>query len=152
MNRLNLDEFLEPLAAEVVKCITDPNFRVKIPETNDVDENVHELAAMVARSSNVYGTAARLAGIARAQAKLARGRYERKFKASRVGGSSQAQRDANAMAAASDEHEAMCEAEAIAELADALEAGARIASESTRKILTSAQSQFTAEGRGNGWG
>lgn len=119
-----------------VRILAEP--LVAIPDPSDVDLPLEVLASLVARTSNEYTRRARFAGMARAHAKLARGRYERIYKQHRGQGRNDKERDAAAMTAAAEHHEAMCDAEAVAEVADALEAAARVASESARKLFDKA--------------
>ncbi len=120
---------------------------IKIPDPMSIDLSIEEVSSLVARSSNAYVTLSRYAGIAKADAKLAAGRYERKFKSSKGMGSSESERVANAMKSAQDEHMDMTNAEAIADIASALEAGARVASESSRKLLDSMQKMMMGQAR-----
>lgn len=138
-----LSRLLSSTLAQIPTSITrEPgsgnDLLIDLPDADTVDHSLEELASLVARTSNAYVRAARLAGIARAEYKLAKGRFDRKYKRSRAG-RNDAERDANAMEACEDEHAALTAAEAIAELADSLEHGARVASESIRKIFGSAQ-------------
>lgn len=139
-----LSQILEPHLIEVLDLFRgsdDGNpFHVHIPDVDTIDIPIGDIASLVARTSNAFSKAARFAGIARAQAKIAKGRYERVYKKNRAAGKNEVERAANAMAAAEEEHIAMVTAEAIAEIADAYEAAARIASESIRKIFDKAGS------------
>lgn len=146
-----LQNLLGSELSQVATIVGDPAYLIQIPEAEDVDLGIEELASIVARTSNNFGRIARFAGMARAEAKLAKGRYDRKFKQHRKG-KNEAERDAAAMEASAEEHAALITAEAIAELADAMESAARIASESARKLLDKVQSMQIAsqrEGRGN---
>lgn len=137
-----LSNLLDPHLSQVVdlfKNSAEGNpYHVLLPDTDTVDLPMEELASLVARTSNAFSRAARFAGIARAQAKLAKGRFERVYKKTRSQGRNDTERAANAMTAAEVEHAAMVTAEAIAEIADAYESAARIASESVRKIFDKA--------------
>jgi hypothetical protein len=108
--------FLEPQLKEVIASIADgesiKKYYIDIPDANVVDLTVEDLASLVARSSNVYGRAARFAGIARAQYKLLEGQYKRVYKANRVG-KNESEREANAIAAADAEHMALVAMEAV---------------------------------------
>ena len=108
---------------------------IQIPRPEDVDLNSEELASMVARTSNAYVRVARLAGMARAAAKLAEGKYKKAYKEALSTSAKNAQeREAQAMKAASEEYTTFTLLEAIVELAESMEAAARIASESSRKL------------------
>ncbi len=113
---------------------------IEMPDASAVDLNVNDLMGLVARTSNNYGRIARFAGMARAQFKLAEGRYKRKFKMGLSAPAKNAQeREANAMAAAEAEFIEMSTLESVIELAEAQEVAARIASESARKLLDKVQ-------------
>lgn len=141
-----LRDLLGAELAEVTEAILgqpheNPYF-VQLPDTDAIDLPLEVIASFVARSSNNYARIARFAGIARAEAKLAKGRYERKFKRLRVDGRNDKEREANALEACTVEHIAMTNAEAVAAIADALENAARIASESSRKLLDKAEAMM----------
>lgn len=146
-----LYDLLGPELAQITQAVSlppskDSPYLIELPDAYTIDLPIEELASLVARTSNAFGRVARFAGMARAEAKLAKGRYERKYKRSRSG-KNEDERNANAMAVCHDEHTAMATAEAIAELADAMESGARIASESIRKIFDKAQNMIMAQNR-----
>ena len=138
---------LSPGLDELVKAILDSSLKVEIPDPASVDLPPEELASLVARASNAYSSAARAAGMARAEAKLAKGRYERKYKTAKNDGRNDNEREANAMASASDAHEAWCNADAVAEVAEGVESAARIASESARKLLDKLEDWRFADSR-----
>lgn len=120
-------------------------FAVHIPDIDTVDVPIENLASLVAKTSNAYAQAARFAGIARAQVKLSKGKYERTYKKNRGRGKNDDERQANAMEIAEADHSAMITAEAIAEVAEAYESAARIASESIRKIFDKAGSMVMGQ-------
>jgi hypothetical protein len=138
-----LADFLGPQLKEVVDAYGQKeNFEkyfVEIPETDIVDLGIEHIASLVARTSNVYGRAARFAGIARAQYKILDGKYRKVYKSNRVG-RNDAEREASALAAAENEYSALVTCEAIVNLAESIEASARIASESARKLMDKVQS------------
>lgn len=146
----NLSKFLDPQLKEVVEAIASnneiQNYYIDIPDMNYVDLTVYDLASLVARSSNVYGRAARFAGIARAQYKILEAKYKRVYKASRVG-KNEAEREANGINAAQEEYMALTAVEAIVQLAESMEAAARISSESARKLMDKVQSMQIASAR-----
>ena len=76
MNEL-LREFIGPQIEEIVSAYTSKNddslYFITIPDVDTLDLGLHEMASLVARTSNVYGRVARLAGMARAQYKLIEG-------------------------------------------------------------------------------
>jgi hypothetical protein len=145
-----MSSFLEPQLKEVINSIASgesiKKYYIEIPDANAVDLTVEDLASLVARSSNVYGRAARFAGIARAQYKLLEGQYKRVYKANRVG-KNESEREANAIAAADSEHMALVAMEAVVELAESMESSARISSESARKLMDKVQSMQVASFR-----
>jgi hypothetical protein len=149
MNEL-LREFIGPQIEEIVSAYTSDTsnslYFVSIPDVDTLDLGIHEMASLVARTSNVYGRVARLAGMARAQYKLIEGSYKKVYKANRVG-KNEAEREANALEAAESEYTALITAEAIVNLAESMELAARIASESARKLIDKIQSMQVASAR-----
>lgn len=138
-----LMDFLGPQLNEIVIAYAnvenEAKYFVQIPESDVVDLGIENIASLVARSSNVYGRAARFAGIARAQYKILEGSYKRVYKANKVG-KNEDEREAAAMTAAQDEYSALITCEAVVQLAESIEAAARIASESSRKLMDKIQS------------
>lgn len=149
MNEL-LKDFIGPQIEEIVSAYTsgdkDSLYFITIPDVDTLDLGIHEMASLVARTSNVYGRVARLAGMARAQYKLIEGSYKKIYKANRVG-KNEAEREANALEAAENEYTALITAEAIVSLAESMELAARIASESARKLIDKVQSMQVASSR-----
>jgi hypothetical protein len=145
-----LTEFLGPQIQEVLTAYTDQEsslkYFIEIPDADTVDLGLDALASLVAKSSNVYGRAARFAGMARANYKLVEGKYKKVYKSSRVG-KNEAEREAAAMEAAEEEYAALITCEAIVSLAESMESAARIASESARKLMDKAQSMQIASAR-----
>lgn len=145
-----LSEFLGPQIQEVVMAYADKSsyssYFIEIPDADTIDLGLDALASLVAKTSNVYGRAARFAGMARANYKLVEGRYKKVYKSSRVG-RNEAEREANAMEAAEEEYAALVTCEAIVNLAESMESAARIASESARKLMDKAQSMQIASAR-----
>jgi hypothetical protein len=121
-------------------------YYIEIPDPNYVDLTINDIASLVARSSNVYGTTARFAGIARAQYKLLEARYKRVYKANRIG-KNEAEREAAAAAAADSEYMALSSVEALVQIAESMELAARIASESARKLMDKMQAMQIASAR-----
>ena len=149
MNEL-LTSFIGPQIEEIISAYTTDStnslYFVSIPDVDTLDLGIHEMASLVARTSNVYGRVARLAGMARAQYKLIEGSYKKVYKANRVG-KNEAEREANALEAAENEYTALITAEAIVNLAESMELAARIASESSRKLIDKIQSMQVASVR-----
>jgi len=146
-----LSEFLNPQLEELLQAFSSKEetekYYVEIPDTNYVDLTISDIASLVARSSNVYGRAARFAGIARAQYKLLEAQYKRIYKANRVG-KNEAEREAAAAAAADEQYMALSAVEAVVQLAESMELAARISSESARKLMDKVQSMQVAAARG----
>ena len=147
---IKLSNFLNPQLEELVSTFSNPidleKYYVEIPDSNYVDLTINDLGSLVARSSNVYGRAARFAGIARAQYKLLEAQYKRVYKANRVG-KNEAEREAAAAAAADQQYVALAAVEAIVQLAESMELAARISSESARKLMDKVQSMQIASSR-----
>lgn len=149
LNQL-LSDFLSPQISEVINAYGSGNnykkYFIEIPEVDDIDLGIHDLANLVAKTSNAYGRAARFAGMARANYKLVEGRYKKVYKKNR-NGKNEAEREASAMAAAEEEYEALITSEAIVNLAESMETSSRIASESARKLMDKVQSMQIASAR-----
>lgn len=147
-----LQDFLGPQLSEVIEAYSygdkGSRYFVDIPEANIIDLGIDDIASLVARTSNVYGRAARFAGMARAQYKIMEGNYKKVYKANRVG-KNEAEREASALNAAEAEYASLVTCDAIVSLAEAIEASARIASESARKIMDKMQSMQIASHREN---
>jgi len=145
-----LFNFLNPQLQEIVNAFSKSEdldkYFIEIPDANYVDLTINDLASLVARSSNVYGRAARFAGIARAQYKLLEARYKRVYKVNRVG-KNEAEREAAAIAAAEKEYMALTAVESVVQLAESMEAAARISSESSRKLIDKVQNMQIATAR-----
>lgn len=145
-----LEEFLGPQLKEVIDAYNDSDasykYFIEIPETDVVDLGIEKIASLVARTSNVYGRAARFSGMARAHYKILEGRYKKIYKSNRVG-RNEAEREAAAMDAAEEEYFALVTCEAIVSLAEAMESSARISSESARKLMDKIQSMQVASFR-----
>jgi len=142
-----LQNFLGPQLKEVIEAYADveksSKYFVEIPEVDIIDLGIDTIASLVARTSNVYGRAARFAGMSRAQYKIIEGNYKRVYKSNRAG-KNEAEREASAMAAAESQHTEMITCEAIMSLAEAMETSARIASESARKLMDKMQAMQVA--------
>ena len=145
-----LTKVLGPQLREITLAYADIDQQVKyfveIPEVDVIDLGIDQIASLVARTSNVYGRAARFAGIARAQYKILEGSYKKKYKANKVG-RNEDEREAAAMNAAEDEYAAFVTCEAVVELAESIETAARIASESARKLMDKMQAMQIAAHR-----
>lgn len=121
-------------------------YTLELPEDYAIDLPLEVLASYVARSANRYAKAARSSGIAKAKAKLAKGRFESKYKRSKVG-KNETEREQNAMDACQEEHAEWTLAESLAEVMGGIEAGARVISESSRKTFGAAENQQKANDR-----
>jgi energy-converting hydrogenase A subunit M len=146
----SLSKFLDPQLKEIIEVFSTSSdmgkYFIEIPDSNYIDLTINDLASLVARSSNVYGRAARFAGIARAQYKLLEAQYKRVYKANRVG-KNEAEREAAAITAADKEYMALMTVEAVVQLAESMESAARISSESARKLMDKVQSMQIATAR-----
>lgn len=131
---------------DLVKQIKDDSLHIQIPDPLVIDLSPADIASLVARTSNAYGRAVRTSGLARAEAKRAKGRYEQRLKRSRIG-KNDYERSAAAAEATEDEHEAWLEAEQVATVAESVENAARVASESARKLLDKIESLGWAAAR-----
>lgn len=138
---LELESALEELVgAELGQIIEAMNTQedyspfVQIPRAHDIDLAPSDLAELVIKSSNAYVRACRLHGMAKAELKLAERRYKDILKTSAVGKNDK-EREANAIRAAREEGVALSVIESLVELASSAENSARIASESSRKLL-----------------
>jgi len=145
-----LSNFLSPQITEILDAYGSGSksnlYFVNIPEVDSIDMTMSDLASLVARTSNVYGRVTRFAGMARAHYKLCEGKYKKIYKSNRTG-RNEAEREANALEAAEEQYTAMVTAESIVQLAESMEGAARIASESSRKLLDKAQSMQVASSR-----
>jgi hypothetical protein len=138
---------VSPSPEAISEALADEALRIEIPDPAVVDLTAADLSSLVARTANAYGQISRLAGMARAEAKLAKGRYDRSYKLNREG-RNDFEREAKATALSAEAHEHWLQAEAVAEVAESAESAARIASESARKLLGSLGEMAAAEGRG----
>lgn len=138
---------LDKILADVQKEVSERRYQIELPDANTIDMPVEELRSLVARSSNAYGRIARFAGIARAEAKIAKGRYDRKRKGYTPEGKNEAERQANTMQHCEEEHIAMTIADSIADFADSMEHAARVSSESARKMYDKVVAMYVAQGR-----
>lgn len=145
-----LNESLGPQLEEVVNAYASQDsgnkYFVEIPEVDTIDLGLETIASIVAKTSNVYGRAARFAGIARAQYKILEGEYKRVYKSNKIG-RNEDEREAAAMSAAEDQHSKMVTCEAVVSLAEAIESAARISSESARKLMDKVQAMQIASYR-----
>lgn len=138
-----LEDILGPEIEILVKEIQSTDSMIKLPSNSDVDLVPTEVTRLIAFTSNKYALACRLAGIARAQFKLAEGKYKLKFRTSlSSGGKNKEEREAKALDFAKEEYEKMILLEAVVALAESVESSCRIASESSRRMLLGAD-QYT---------
>lgn len=144
-----LRNYIQSELESSLDLIKENKLQIEIPNPTDVDLTIEQLASLVAESSNKFGAAARLAGIARAEAKLSKGAYEKSFKknASAAHLKNDKARTAYAMEQSQEEHSQYILAEAIATIADSIESGARVGSESARKLYDRAFNIMVANGR-----
>jgi len=146
-----LDELLGPELTEIIEAMKEEpgpknKYFVEIPSGEKVDYSIEEMMALVAVTSNRYQRAARAAGLARSLFKISEARYKLKFKTS-LTGKNTAEREANAMEAATQEFLALAVVESCVELAESLESAAKMANESAKKILDKIQTMYVAQRR-----
>lgn len=145
-----LESFLRPSVREIVRAAREgfetDEYAIHMPDPTVVDMTMEELASWVVKTSNHFGQMSRLSGVIHASLKISDSRYKRAFKTAKVG-KNEDERELNAMNSSSLEHGDLTIVEAAAEIVDALERSARIASESARKVFDKALAQRTAEGR-----
>jgi hypothetical protein len=132
---------------QIIAELLDTVGVVEIPDPLVIDLSPADIASLVAKSSNAYGRAVRNAGIARAEAKRAKGRYEQKLKRSRSEGKNDYERAAFAAEVTEEMHTAWLDADYVATVAEAVEDAARVASESARKLLDKIESLGMAAAR-----
>lgn len=147
-----LDGILNTEAVELLKKIhaapgSSGSPFISLPHGPNDDATAANIARLVARTSNEYGQACRMAGIARAQYKISVAAYKHKFKANLGPGKNEVQREAPAVEATRDEYNRMIYMEAMVELCESVETAMRIASESARRMLLGVDQQTKADAR-----
>lgn len=150
-----LSKLLGPETDAIITAITSEpgtkeSYFIEIPDPLAVDLHVDDLASLVVRTSNIYGRAARFAGMARAKWKLAEGHYKYKYKTS-MKGNNTVEREQSGLEAAQVEFVELGVAEAMVEVAQAMENAARVASETARKLYDKAHTvnaAYRAETKG----
>lgn len=150
-----ITDTLGPELAQIVTMMTmdgDASPFVIIPTSKDVDLTPAEVSRLVALSSNAFVRASYNSGVAGAILKLAQGDYKKKLKGSKAEGKNPQEREANALAAAAVEFDILTTVEALVELAKGTENAARVASESSRKILDKTSNMVMGNAREErGW-
>jgi hypothetical protein len=144
-----LEQVLDPELSTLLTRINskDDSPYVTLPNSNDIDLPPTDVARLIATTSNEYGKACRIAGIARAQYKIAVGQYKLKYRISSGSGKNAAERESKAAEASRSEFERMVLLEAVVELAESIESSTRIASESSRRMLLGADQYSKAYSR-----
>lgn len=123
---------------------------LQLPDPTQVDVTLEEMAAWVVRTSNAYGKVARMAGIARAELKLAERSYKkawRKALANAANAKNQAQREAAATDASEKEADRLAVAESMVAIVEQIESSLRLSSESARKIYDKMNVMSVADSR-----
>lgn len=144
MNLDDINTYIKPNLEHMIDLFilnkSDPqSCFVEIPEAKDAELSIEELRNYVARTSNNYARAARLAGAAKAVEKRAEGLYKIKYKKGLAApAKNTALREAHAIEQSEAEYKDYILAQSIVELALAMEAAARVSSESARKLLDKA--------------
>lgn len=123
-----------------------------LPSSADAELPPQDVARLIARTSNNYATACRIAGAARAAYKIAYGQYKFKQRISSGSGRNAAEREAKAAEASRSEYERTILLEAVVELAESIEDSTRVASESARRMLLGADQYGRAFGRVEAFG
>lgn len=143
------DELIETIEAVRHKPVRGESndYHVWLPEKYTVDLDITDLMSYVARTSNIFYTMSRLAGIAKACVDMAESEYKEQFKRN-LAGSNDKERERNATIAAQDQANVLRTYQGIMRIADKLEEGARVASESARKLLDKVQAMQIATHRG----
>lgn len=142
-----LETVLEPELKSMLSKIQDGSGYYRLPDEEHILKAPHEVSRVVALASNKYAEAVRLAGIARAQYKVAEANYKYKFRTSLGAGKNAAEREAAAMDASQQEYDQMIYLSMVVELAESVESSCRIASESARRMLLGSQQSGMAERR-----
>lgn len=146
-----LESILDPEIVDLINMIQSKPGNsgspfISLPDGRE-DLSVDNIRRLVATSSNKYSHACRLAGLARAQHKLAKAAYKRKYEASLGPGKNAEEREANANLKAQEELDKVTLLETIVELCESIENAARVASESSRRMLLGADQYAKAEYR-----
>lgn len=134
-----LNGVLDPELQNLLDKINNGSGYFKLPDEQHILQSPIEVARVVALASNKYAEAVRLAGIARAQFKVAEANYKYKFRTSLGAGKNAAEREAKAMDAAQVEYDQMIYLSMVVELAESVELSCRVASESARRMLLGSQ-------------
>jgi hypothetical protein len=147
-----LDGILNTEAVELLNKInakpgTSGSPFISLPHGPNDDATAANIARLVARTSNEYGQACRMAGVARAQYKISIAAYKHKFRISQGPGRNEAEREKPAVIAATEEYNRMILMEAMVELCESIESAMRIASESSRRMLLGVDQQQKADAR-----
>jgi hypothetical protein len=137
---------LTPGLDKLAEQLADESMSIEIPDPLLIDLSPTDLASLVARTANAYGRATRLAGMAKAEAKRAKARFDYVNKRNRKG-NNDAEREANALTVAEEEYTLWVDAEQVSAVAEGVESAARVASESARKLLDKIESLGMAAAR-----
>jgi hypothetical protein len=148
-----IETYIKPQLENLVKLFMLPRDHpqscyIQIPTSTDAELSVSELANFVARTSNNYAVASRLAGMAKAVEKRAEGLYKLKYKKNlSLPAKNADERESKAYQAVEKEYQDYIAAASLVELANSMESAARIASESARKLLDKAYGSQQGESR-----
>ncbi len=139
LNRLSesLRSELNANIQRVVDLIDSENsFWFRIPSSKDMDLSIEELSRYVIEAANVYTEATRFNGMVKAELAKAEGLYKKTYNEALDNPAKNAEgRIAVASVASNNEWEALQVVKYLAELSQAAENAARVASESARKLL-----------------
>ena len=132
----------------LLKTMTDEDpLEIRLPDEDSLNRmSAVEIAQLVAKTSNIYSKASRLAGMAKQEVKRAQHVYNYAYKTNKVGGNED-ERTANALKSSEQEANQLNFAERIYAHVEEVASAARVASESARKILDKIESLQLAEAR-----
>jgi hypothetical protein len=151
-----LEKFSETLKSELnssIKRVLDTadnpdSLWIKIPDDTDADLSQDELAKIVIKTANTYIAAARFNGMIKAELGKAEGLHKQRFRTALANDAKNAEgREAIATSKTEEEWASLQLIRYIAEISEAAERAARIASESARKLLDKASNVNTGEAR-----
>lgn len=133
-----LESLLRPEVKHVMSLVKDgiqeSELFVNLPDPSDADLAPSQLATYVASTSNAYSELCRLHGMISAQVKISEARYKIVYRKAKAEGKNEAEREANATAAAEEQILELALIESVYEIVTSLMNAARVASESARKL------------------
>ncbi len=147
-----LGDLVDPETIKLVERIKEHPGRpgspfIYLPDGRDANLSSDSVARLIAKTSNEYAQAVRLAGLARARYKIAEAAYKYKVRTSIGEGSNKESRDAAAFRAAKAEYDHLTLMETVLTLCESIESSLRIASESARRMMISSTQAGYADSR-----